>query len=1080
MFSAVFLYIYYCKQGNALFFSIMKKHLVLYFALWWCSVAMLYAHNEPAKQKPLSQYTHEVWTTNEGLPQNSINAITQTPNGYLWLGTQDGLARFDGVRFTVFDKLNTPQIKNNYITALHVDRSQKLWIATYDGGLICYYNNAFSTPIKVKKLENTHIRSIYEDREGGLWLAIRGHGVMRIDITRHLSFDTSNGLVHNEAWNFCQDAKGRIWIATEGGISIYDKGKFSSFTKNNGLPSNNVNVLHIAPNNKMWIGTNYGLMRVPIDLDDRNNAEIFTTAEGLPHRIVYTIFVDHNGTVWAGTREGLARLFKGEISTFTVQHGLSYAHVQSVFVDREENVWIGTDGGGLNVLRNGLFTTFTTKEGLPSNTAWTVFEDKRHQLWVGTDGGLACMDHDRSKILASYSKKDGLHDDEVYSIAEDRQGALWVATVNGVSIIEKGKVKNIEPLSLTKNIITVCVTVDSKDKAWVATIGNGILKFENYKLTDVIDEHRGLPKNYINALQEDRFGRMWVGTDGGGVSILTDTGIVTYNTANGLSNNFVHTIYHDNEHTTWIGTFGGGINRIKHGVVSSITSKQGLFNDAIFQILEDNFERLWFTSSKGIFHVGKTELNNCADGLQPTINCVSYGTEDGLKSVECNGGVQPAGWKSHNGTLWFPTAAGIATVNPRLIAVNRQPPLVVLEELIVDNQSLLPTNNVTIEPGKERLEFRFTGLSFANPKKVMFKVKLDGYDKDWYSVGNNRSVSYTHIPPGNYTFRVIAANSDGMWNEQGASFSFTRKAFFYETKMFFFIAALFVVAGLYASYRYRIRTIERRQKELEYLVEERTKDLQEAQEKTERLLAESEHQKNIAQKANEMKTQLMDMVAHDLKSPIIAISGLTREIQQQAEANQRADEYFSMIQNTSERMIKLIDDLLDISALESGELNFSMEHIDLVMLAGMTVDGFKLQAQQKGQTIVFMPPELGDVIVSADSTKIQGAMENLISNAIKYSPPNSEIRVGVERIYNKARFWIIDNGPGFSEEDKQRLFQKFQVLSAKPTGNESSTGLGLAIVKGIVEAHKGKVWVESELGKGSKFIIELDVVSSSV
>ena len=1034
----------------------------------------MHAHNEPEHQKSLSQYTREVWTIDNGLPQNSIYAITQTADGYLWLGTQEGLVRFDGVRFTVFDKRNTPAFKNHYITALYVDRSDRLWIGTYDGGLLYYSDNTFHTIDLIQKFEHAQIHSIYEDREGGLWIAVRGAGVTRIDSTRQVSFDTTNGLVNNEAWNFCQDSKGRMWVATEEGVSIYDRGNFTSFTQKEGLRSENANALHSAPNNKMWIGTNQGLMLVPIDLQSEKKFETYSTAEGLPHRIVYAIFIDKYGAVWMGTRGGVARLFKGRISTFTANDGLSYDNVQSIFVDREDNIWIGTDGGGLNVLRNGLFTMYTTKEGLLSDMVWTVYEDSRQQMWIGTDRGLVCMNHDRSKIIASYTKKEGLIDEEIYSVTEDQQGTIWVLSANGINIIDHGRVKPVEPVSKTKDIIPSCVITDSKNRVWVATTGNGILKFENNRLVDIIDQTNGLPGNYINVVQEDRIGNIWAGSDGDGVTIITDSGTVTYTTRNGLSNNFVQTIYHDSDNAAWIGTFGGGVTRIKNGVVSAITTKQGLFDDVIFQILEDDYGRMWFTSNKGIFHVVKKDLDDCADLTLESVVSTAYGIESGLKSTECNGGVQPAGAKCHDGTLWFPTSAGAATINPRSITTNRRPPLVVLEELLIDNHHFLLTDNFVVDPGAERLEFRFTGLSFVNPKKVTFKVKLEGYDKEWYDIGTRREAFYTHLSPGIYTFRVIAANSDGVWNERGASFTFVHSAYFFETEVFYIGLGVVIVIGLYALYRYRIQSIERRQKELEYLVEARTQDLREEQQKTERLLFESEHQKTVAQKANEMKTQLVDMVAHDLKSPIISISGLTKEIQQFVEPNERSYDYLTMIQNTSKRMIDLIDDLLNISAIESGELHFDMEYVDLAVLAGIVVDGFTLQAQRKGQVIVFTPQVADDVTVLVDSIRMQEAIENLISNAIKYSPPNSEIRIGVERVRSKVQLWVADSGPGFTEEDKQRLFQKFQMLSAKPTGNEASTGLGLAIVKALVDAHKGTVSVESELGNGSKFIIELD------
>ena len=1028
------------------------------------------------KPKSLTQFTHEVWQTENGLPQNSINCIVQTPDGYLWMGTQEGIVRFDGVQFTVFDKRNTSQIKNNYISALYVDRDGKLWIGTYDGGLITYSNNAFRAIVGIKKFENSHISTIFEDRAGGLWIAVRGRGVLRIDTVRHLSFDTTNGLLNNEAWAFAEDAKNRIWIATEGGVSIYDKGVFRSITTKQGLLSNNINTLTPAPNNRMWLGTNQGVMRVPIDIDDSTQFEKFTVNSGLPHRIVYSTFLDTKGQLWIGTRNGIALWNKGTISSFTVKDGLSYDHVVSIFVDREENVWIGTDGGGLNVLRDGLFTTFTIKEGLPSNVIWTLFEDSEHQLWIGTDKGLACMNDERTKILSTFTKKEGLYDNEIYSVAVDQRGVVWIATVNGLNIIEQGKVKKIEPLSLTYNQIIAHVFADSRNRVWVATTGNGLLQFVNGTLSKQFGEKEGLASTYINAVAEDRQGNIWVGTDGGGTSVINDSGIVTYSTANGLSSNFVHTIYHDENSGAWIGTFGGGVNRIKDGVVSSITTAEGLFDDALFQILKDDYGRMWFTSNKGIFHVSFDELNECADGRTSQVHSITYGTEDGLKSVECNGGVQPAGWKAHDGSLWFPTSGGVAMIHPRNIATNQQPPSVVIEEMIVDNNHIDLAHDITVAPGSERLEFRFTGLSFVNPKKVRFKVKLEGYDKVWDDVGIRRAAYYTHIPPGTYTFRVIAANSDGIWNETGAAVTFTHGAYFYETNIFYVSIGVLLLLAWYSSYKYRIRTIERRQRELESVVTMQTRDLREEQQKTERLLFESEQQKKIAEKANEMKTQLLDMVAHDLKSPLISMSGLAKEIKQTIRLEGRAGEYLSMIQGGTDRLVSLINDLLNISAIESGELHFNMERLNIVEIAGMIVDAFQLQALQKNQTLVFLPKATMEIFVFADAARLQEAIENLISNAVKYSPHDTEIRIGIDRLNTKVRFWVKDNGPGLSDDDKNRIFKKFQILSAKPTGNETATGLGLAIVKEIIHAHKGTVSVDSEPGKGSTFVIELDAV----
>lgn len=1025
--------------------------------------------------KSLTQYTHEVWSNDNGLPQNSVLSIAQTHDGYLWLGTQEGLVRFDGVRFALFDKSNTPELPNNYISTLFVDRSGQLWIGTYDGGLITYHDKKFYKTKGIKKFENSHIRAIFEDSRNGVWIAVRDRGVLRIDSTTHAYYDTSNGLINNEAWTFAEDARGRVWIGTENGISIYDRGTFRSFTKNDGLISDYVNDLQRGKNGSMWIATNLGIMHVPIDVKNKSAFQLYTPEMGLPDRIVYSLAFDSSGSVWAGTRKGVALISGSAIASFTRNDGLSNDEVRKVLIDRENNVWIGTDGGGLNLLRARLFSSYTTKNGLPSDIVWTMYEDNRHQMWIGTDRGLVILNQHRTKI-EQYTTKNGLHDNEIYSVTVDKNGVAWIATVNGINIIERGSVKNVEPLSQTKGIISGCIITDSKNRVWAATSGNGILRFENRTLKKIYSTSNGLPSNYINSLTEDSHGNIWAGTDGDGIAVISDTGIVTIPMNDGIASPFVHAITFDKDDAAWVATFGGGLSRIKNGAMVSIGTKQGFYNDALFAILEDDFGKMWFTSNKGIFHVDKSQLNQYADGAIQRITSSVNGKEHGLKSTECNGGVQPAAWKAHDGTLWFPTTAGAATIHPSTIHANLQPPLVIFEDLLVDYRTSYMNDGAIIPPGKQRYEFHFTGINFTSPSGVVFKVKLEGYDKNWDYIGNRRTAYYTHIPPGTYTFRVMTANSDGIWSENAATFSFSRKAYLYETTEFYLLTAVFVLLFIYNAYRYRIRYIQRRQRELETLVRERTKDLQQAQDTTKQLLQETMHQKEIAQKANEMKTQLLDMVAHDLKTPLVSISVFTKELQSVTPLTDRITEDLLVIQRSTDRMLALMNDLLSVSAIESGTFRFHKEKINMIDVAGITVDGLRPLAERKDQMLFFIPGVAAECMVHADSGRIQEAIENLISNAIKYSPRRSEIVVSVEKENDIVRFWVKDNGPGISDEDKGRLFKKFQVLSAKPTANENATGLGLAIVKEIVHAHDGTVYVESELGKGSKFVIELKAV----
>lgn len=533
-------------------------------------------------------------------------------------------------------------------------------------------------------------------------------------------------------------------------------------------------------------------------------------------------------------------------------------------------------------------------------------------------------------------------------------------------------------------------------------------------------------------------------------------------------------MYTDNDNSIWIGTFGGGLIRYTSGRFFTLTSEYGLFDDVIFNILEDDTGRLWMTSNKGIFYVDKFDVLKFFYKDLSNVTSSVYGKEHGLINIENSGGVQPAGWKAHDGTLWFSTAGGIAVINPKRIFVNQKPPKVVIEQFLIDNKSIEFNKEFVVPAENQRIEIHYTGLSFVSPKKIRFKAMLEGYDKKWYDLDNRRAAYYTHLPPGTYTFRIIAANSDGIWDLTGVSIKFSKEGYFYQTGVFYVSVILVGMTGMFAAYRFRIHEIRRRERRLEHLVEARTKDLQVEQEKIQQLLELTAQQKSEAENANALKSQLIDMVAHHLKTPLISITGLAKQIEQSGKLNSISAKYLKMIRGGSDGMVKVINNLLNLSGIESGSIRFQFEKVNLAEIAGMVIDSYKFLAGKKEQTLTFVADNAETMLVSADSARIQDAIENLVSNAIKYSPLHSTIRAGVYRHNNKVQFWITDSGPGISTEDQQRLFKKFQVLSAKPTGDEVATGLGLAIAKEIVDAHSGLLYVESQVGNGSTFVIELN------
>ncbi len=1032
----------------------------------------------PDPKKNITQYTHEIWTTDNGLPQNSINAITQTNDGYIWMGTQEGLVRFDGVQFTVFDKNNTAAIRNNYISALYSDRkSGKLWIGSYLGGIIVYENGVFKRIDSLSKYIRSQIHSFYRDPLGGLWIATRENGAIRFDSVSVRQYTTANGLISNNVWKIYRDIQNRLWFATGEGVTIFNDSAFSSFSQKNGIASKEVYSLQQKHDSTIWLGTTKGLQRIKLVNSTITFLEHFTVDNGLPGNSIYALYPDQQGNLWIATNKGLARFYKNKFSSYTPEDGLSERVVNAIFIDREGNLWVGTEIGGLNVLKDGIFTSFTSKEGLPHNNAWTIFEDSKKNFWFGTDDGLVLFDR-AAGTKKIYTKKNGLTHSNIWSLYEDKTGALWVGTISGLNKIVNEKIVPLpKSMQFTGEAIS-CIVEDSSGNIWLSTSGSGIHSIQN-KSVKTLNSKNGIPSNYVNVIAFDRSNNLFIGMDGAGLAIYKDSLIKHFNNNNGFPANFVQEFYLDSSNTLWIGTLGNGLIVMRDSSFTQLTVKNGLFDDVVFRILEDNNQRLWISCNKGVYHINKSDVEYYITNKNKKIIPTVYGKENGMASAECNGGTHPAGWKASDGTLWFPTTRGITMVDPKKITINEQPPLVVIEDFLIDNQSVSLTESHIIQPGKQRYEFRYTGLSFDGPKKVRFKVKLEGYDIEWDEVANRRAAYYSHLPSGEYTFRVIAANSDGVWNMQGAEYSFVVQAHFYQTAIFYIFAVVSLLLIFFGIYRYRTSQIIRRQTELEQTIEDRTKDLTAEQQKTKLLLTEAEYQRELAQKANAMKTHLLDITAHDLRNPIIQIDSIAKEIIETGAISERDGTLMLMIRRATQRMILLISDLLNFSSIETGRLRFKFEETNVSELAAIILSGYELQAKKKSQSVILHAnPEI-QYTVLADPARLQEAFENLVSNAIKFSEYNSTIEIEIAKRNGIVQFSIKDSGPGFTEDDREKLFKKFQPLSAKPTGGEISTGLGLAIVKEIVDAHNGTITIHHGTHKGCVITIELPAAQTS-
>jgi PAS domain S-box-containing protein len=790
--------------------------------------AALQAGLDPSKL--VSQYVHDVWLTGNGLPQNSVLALAQTPDGYLWIGTENGLARFDGVRFVTFDRRNTPALKSNEIDTLLVDHKGNLWIGTHGGGLTWLSGGVFRSYSNQPGLSNESVRALYEDERGALWIGTDGGGLSRLRDGELETYTRGNGLVDNAVFSLCGDRTGGIWIGTHSGLSHLVGGRFTTTTQKDGLPSDDIRSVYVDRAGALWIGTNNGLAR-----KDRNGISTYTLKNGLSDNRIWSLMEDSAGSMWAGTGGGgINRFHNGAFTRFTAKEGFSGEDVWAILEDREGSVWIGSAGGGLNRLRNGTFSTQGRLEGLSSDIVLPIYQDRQGAVWVGTSN--AGVNRLKDGKVEVFTNREGLLDNQIFSITEDGHGDHWFGTRHGLTRLSKGKFTAFAGKSGLKDDVVQCTYTDSKGEVWVGT-RDGLSHFNGRNFTTYTTKN-GLSHNDVLAIYEDRRDKtLWIGTENG-LNHLVNGSFRVYTSRDGLSNDVVWTIAGEADGTLWLGTNGGGLNRFKHGVFTSFTTPNGLFDDAILQILDDERGSLWLSSNRGVFTVAKAQLNEFAEGRLHQISSRSFGVSDGMKSAECNGGFQPAGWRLSDGALAFPTMKGIAVVHPDHLVMNAVPPPVLVEQTMIDNHEFRGALPFKPPAGKGQLEFQYAALSFISPERIQFKYMLEGFEKDWVEAGTRRVAYYTNIPPGTYHFRVMARNADGVWSRGDASVSVILAKHFYQTAAFTILEGLVLICLCVLAYEARVRQLRANEAKLVALVEQRTEALSRSEKKF-RQLAEN-------------------------------------------------------------------------------------------------------------------------------------------------------------------------------------------------------------------------------------------------
>ncbi len=981
---------------------------------------------DPAKS--LDQLVRKSWTTADGLPQNSVTDIVQTHDGYLWVATFGGMARFDGVRFTIFDVATSPGLRSNRITALHEDAAGVFWVGTEQGFVCRRQEDGFDCLGPEDGLPRGVVWSLQDDQDGNLWIATGGE-LGRLSDGRIRGFE-EGGVLRGPFGGLALDCEGHLWVGVGGGLARW-LGDGFAFEP---IPLLSAN---LAPDDVIfeprgaWLSVSNAVLRL-------QDGEARLASEAAESKSYGELLRDRDGNVWfAG--DGVGRLRAGSLVDDGDRVMPNRTTVRSLFEDREGNLWIGTTGFGLHLLRDGIFSSYAVPS---SSGSGGIVESAAGKILFGTQClGLHLL---AGEEVSRVEHPKG-HLDCVAALLEDRQGRLWVgAAALGRRDGRRWTIFSAEDGAYAGGPV-LALYEDRQATVWIGS-RDGLASFDHGRFT--VYSPRDAGTKDIRFITDDSRGNLWTAGPQGLTRFaggeIAPHAARHFTIADGLPHNFVRALYEDGDGGLWAGTYGGGIAHLdlENDTVTVLSSDHGLPENAVSSILEDDAGNFWLSGNRGITRLQRAEAEAFVRGEIGRVHAVLYDEAEGIVPSETNGGFQPAAWKGSDGRIWYPTIRGITVVNPRKLRLGEPPP-VAIERVHVGDRRLDPGQRAVIPPGDWRLEIEYTGLQLGLPGETQFRYRLVDHDEDWIEVLDRRTAYYTRIPPGTYRFEVTAAAyAGGAWNAEPATFDVVFEPFVYQT-WWFRLATVLAAAGLLALI-VRLRGMRRHAAELHSIITE-------------------------LEARNAEMERFTYTVSHDLKSPLVTIRGFLGLLKQDIEAGdrQRANEDMDRIRHASQHMADLLQDLLELSRV-GRQINppQQVSLSDLAHEAKELIAG-PLAERQVEVTIA------GDLpVVTGDRRRLLEVFQNLLENAVNFmgSTPEPRIEIGRREDGDETIVFVRDNGLGIAPEYHDKVFGLFDRLDAETEG----TGIGLALVKRIVELHGGRIWVESPgRGHGSTFCFKL-------
>lgn len=1035
-------------------------------------------------------------TVEDGLPENSGTAIFQDHLGYMWFGTQRGLTKYDGYKMIKYinSKTDPGSISGDHIQCIYEDHLNNLWIGTRPiksagGGLNRFDRSTESFisylhyPDDDSSISSNYIKCIYEDNSGNLWVGTDdGLNILNREkenfITLKLpisSNEISESLIIESILE--DEVTKKILVATNYGLYSLTSSKSNAPLSNFQIELINNNEfrwathLYQTRDGTIWLISNYVLY----SYDSENNKII-------PFPITFSyknsILEDSSGIIWIGSSSKGVFSFDRKKKEFTLYHhnpddihSIGGNLVQCVYEDRSGNLWVGARLTGINKW-NKYKWKFNSVEYDPKNNSvllnndiYSIYEDVNHQLWLGTNSGITILDSEtfllknRKNIFNALKR---LEKEQISCITGDpaNKNIIWISTLDAGlfkydtkrGLIQQFKCVLKDSSTLSDSLVTSLAHL-GENYLFIGTFsGLDLLNKKTNKLTKFkrkIDDSLSLGDNQILSLLKDSYENIWVGTNSGGLYkflFYSNQFIQIKSLFNKRNYQTISVLFEDIRNGIWIGAFRDGVyilNRTALEVSDHYSSEDGLADTGINSFLEDDKRNLWISTDRGLSRLNVLEKK-----------FVNFYKTDGLCSNFFNRG---ASFKSKTGRMYFGTNAGLVYFHPDSIVIDSIPPQVVIQNISLFNRPdekleyegfISEIKEITLPYNHNDLHFEYVGLHYGEPLRNQYKYILEGFDKDWIDAGNLRTATYTNLDPGEYVFRVIASNRDGVWNETGASPKVIINPPLWATTWAYLFYLILFGSLLYYIWRMQLRRLS--------------------------VKHEFEMSKFEAKKlheVDEIKSRFFANISHEFRTPLTLILGPVKQIIERTKEN-KTKEDLNLVHRNANRLLGLVNQLLDISKIESGNMKLQTTPINIIPYLKALVLSFTSYAERKRISLMFIS-DLDELTIYIDKDKFEKIINNILSNAFKFTPDCGSIEVKTINDDNNLNIIIADTGVGIPKEKLQKIFDRFYQVDGSHTREQEGTGIGLSLTKELVELHKGKIEVESEEGKGSTFTVSI-------